>query len=102
MEIQFSEPLDPIAANDPKNYATKVWSLKRTADYGSKHYNEHPLAILKATLSPDGKSVSLIIPDLQPTWGMEIKFNLQGADGTTFTRVLHNTIHQLSTATADR
>jgi hypothetical protein len=102
MEIQFSEPLDRIAANDPQNYAIKVWSLKRSADYGSKHYDEHPLAIFKATLSPDGKSVSLIIPDLQPTWCMEIKFNLQGADGTTFTRVLHNTIHQLGTATADR
>ena len=93
MEIQFSDELDPGAANDPKNYAMKVWSLKRTAEYGSKHIDEHSLKVAEATLAADRKSVFLKVPELKPTWCMEIKCDLRGADGTVFTRTVHNTIH---------
>ena len=72
-----------------------MWSLERSANYGSKRINEHSLKITKATLASDLKTVSLEIPDLQPTWCMEIKASLRGADGTPFTRVVHNTIHAL-------
>jgi hypothetical protein len=95
MELQFSDALDSGAASEPKNYAIKVWALKRSADYGSKHLDEHGLNITKAVLSRDRKSVLLAIPNLQPTWSMEIKMILRGADGTPFSRTLHNTIHQL-------
>jgi len=96
MEIQFSDALDPGSANDPKNYAVRVWSLKRSADYGSKHIDEHRLEVAGATLAADKKSVFLNIPRLQPTWCMEIKCDLRGADGTVFARTVHNTIHQLA------
>jgi hypothetical protein len=46
--------------------------------------------------------VLLTIPELQPTWSMEIKCELLGADGTPFTRTVHNTIHQLGSAGSDR
>jgi hypothetical protein len=98
MELQFSEALDPDPASNPKNYAVKVWALKRSANYGSKHIDEHGLIVIKATLAADQKSVLLNIPNLQPTWSMEIKMNLRGADGTPFTRTLHNTIHRLGDA----
>jgi cytochrome c5 len=101
IEIQFSDALDPVSANDPKNYAVKVWSLKRSADYGSKHIDEHSLHVGKATLAADRKSVFLNIPTLQPTWCMEIKCNLHGADGTVLTRTVHNTIHRLGPVTSD-
>jgi len=96
MEIQFSDALDTGSANNPKNYAVKVWSLKRSADYGSKHIDEHSLKVAGATLAADQKSVFLNIPELHPTWCMEIKCDLRGADGTIFTRKVHNTIHQLT------
>jgi len=99
--IQFSDALDPVTANNPKNYAVKVWSLKRTAGYGSKHIDEHSLNVGQATLAADGKSVFLSIPKLQPTLCMEIKLNLRGADGTPFSRTVHNTIHQLGSVTSD-
>ncbi len=37
----------------------------------------------------------LDLPDLAPTWGMEIKYRLKGADGRAVTGVIHNTIHAL-------
>ena len=102
MEIRFSDPVDPATANDPANYAVKVWSLKRSANYGSKHIDEHPLKVAGAILAADKKSVCLNIPGLQPTWSMEIKYELRGADGTGFTRTVHNTIHQLGSAAPAR
>ncbi len=102
MEIRFSDPVDPATANDPANYAVKVWSLKRSANYGSKHIDEHPLKVAGAILAADKKSVWLSIPGLQPTWSMEIKYELRGADGASFTRTVHNTIHQLGPAVPAR
>jgi cytochrome c5 len=95
MEIQFSDALDPGSANDPKNYAVKVWSLKRSADYGSKHIDEQSLNVAGATLALDRKTVFLKIPELRPTWCMEIKCALRGADSTDFTRTVHNTVHYM-------
>ena len=60
--------LDPANAADVKNYEVKVWGLKRSQNYGSKHIDERPLAVAKAALLPDGKTVRLDIPDLAPTW----------------------------------
>jgi hypothetical protein len=73
----------------------KTWSLKRTADYGSKHYDERPLPIKGATLSADGKTVTLAAPELRPTWCMEIKYEFRSASDKPVAGVIHNTIHKL-------
>jgi hypothetical protein len=43
----------------------------------------------------DGKTVALEIPEIQPTWCMEIKCSIRGADGTPISRQIQNTIHSL-------
>jgi hypothetical protein len=53
------------------------------------------LNVTKATLAADHKTVFLEIPELHPTWGMEIKCTLRSPDGESITRTIHNTIHQL-------
>jgi hypothetical protein len=95
LQISFTDSLDATAAKTPSNYAVKVWSLKRTASYGSKHYDEHELSVTAAELSDDGHTVILQIPELSPTWCMEIKCRLKGADGEPFERTIHNTIHRV-------
>ena len=89
------DPIDPAGVADPKNYSIKVWGLKRSQNYGSPHVNEKPLTVAKATLSADGKTVRLDIPDLVPTWGMEIRYRLKGVDGRSITGVIHNSIHEI-------
>jgi len=81
LRVTFSDPITP------KNCAIKVWSLKRTASYGSKHYDEHPLSIRAVKLSGDQRTVSFEIPDLAPTQCYELKID---------DRVLHGTIHELN------
>jgi hypothetical protein len=94
VELTFTDTLDPKFL-DAKNFAIKVWGLKRSQNYGSKHIDEKPLTVVKARLSADGKTVRLEVPDLAPTWGMEIKYRLTGIDGRSVIGVIHNTIHEL-------
>jgi glucose/arabinose dehydrogenase len=81
MSVTFSDPITDMKSS------IKVWSLKRTKNYGSKHHEEHELTIRSVKLSGDKKTITLEIPDLAPTHCYELKIN---------DRVLHGTIHQLS------
>jgi hypothetical protein len=96
MKIQFSGPLDTESAGNAANYRVKVWALKRTANYGSPHINEHAIPVAAARLSEDGRSVTLDLPDIAPTWCMEIQYTIQSADGQPVRGTIHNTIHKLA------
>lgn len=95
VELKFTDPLDRAAAEKIDNYALKIWGLKRSADYGSKHYNETPLKVDRATLSDDGRTVRLAVPELRTTWCMETKYTLRGSNGEEVSQRLHHTIHKL-------
>ncbi len=94
LTVKFSEALEPASVR-PESFGFKIWSLKRTANYGSKHYDEHPLEIQGARLEPDGRTVVLQIPALAPTQSYELKVRIRGSDGAAVERSLHGTIHAL-------
>jgi putative heme-binding domain-containing protein len=98
LRVAFSGALDPASAGDPRNYAVQTWSLKRSAEYGSKHYDERRAEVTGVHVAADGKAVTLAIAGLTPTWCMEIKYAVKAADGTTVQGVIHNTIHRLAGA----
>jgi putative heme-binding domain-containing protein len=93
--LDFTDPIDPASVADLSRFGVKVWSLRRTARYGSKHYDEHPLAVQKATLSPDGKALTLTVPDLAPTWGIEVVYAMKAPGGAPVEGVIHGSIHRL-------
>lgn len=95
LSVTFSDSIDPASVK-PDAFALKVWSLKRSANYGSKHFEEHPLDIIAARLSADARTVTLDIPTLAPTQCYELKASLQATDGVTSARSMHGTIHQLA------
>ena len=95
LTVTFSDPLDPATVNADA-FALKVWSLQRSASYGSKHYDEHPLDIAGARLSDDGRSVTLDIPGLGPTRCYELRARVRDTGGGAIERSLHGTIHRLS------
>ena len=86
LRVTFSD-----AVKDTK-CSVKSWSLKRTANYGSKHYvdaslqveGEKVLPVESVTLSEDKKTVTIKVPDLGKTHCYELKI----AD-----RVLHGTVN---------
>jgi putative heme-binding domain-containing protein len=95
LSITFSGPLDPAAATRAENYRVRAWSLKRTENYGSQHYDEREWAVTKATLDADGRAVRLEVPEIRPTWCMEIRFDIASPKGEPVRGVIHNTIHGL-------
>ncbi|MFT6864874.1 MAG: hypothetical protein ACJAVK_003445, partial [Akkermansiaceae bacterium] len=90
--LTLSDPVSTDAIK-PESFTIKAWDLKRTKNYGSKHYNERAWKVSKATL--DGNKLHLTIPELEPTWGMSIEMKLTGEDGENFTRLIHNSIFEL-------
>ena len=95
MSLRFSGPLDPETSRDLTHFTAKAWGLRRSANYGSPHLNEHPVAIRSAKLSEDGRELFLEMPEIAPTWCMEIRYALKSADGKPVNGVIHHTIHRL-------
>lgn len=81
LRVTFSDPIDI-----PTHPGFRTWSLKRTQQYGSKHYNERELRIAAVTRSADGRTLTFEIPDLAPTHGYELDLG---------ERILHGTLHRL-------
>ncbi len=96
LQIKFSGKLDPDTAENPQRFAVTAWDIRRTANYGSPHLNERPWEVTDCRLLDDGQTVQLMIPDLEPTRCMEIKFSLKTAEGIEFTSRIHNTIHGMA------
>lgn len=95
MEISFSNKLNTESAKLVSNYKVETWDLERSRSYGSKHYNTKTLLVDKVEVSEDGKSVLLIIPEIKPTWVMEITYELTNSNGKKVTGLIQNTIHHL-------
>ncbi|HMO93142.1 MAG TPA: c-type cytochrome [Pirellulaceae bacterium] len=95
VELTFAEELDPKSIADLDNFAIQAWDLKRTERYGSEHYNERPWQVESAELLPDQKTIRLRVPEIAPTWGMEIVYTVQSSSGKRLHGKIHNTIHQL-------
>jgi hypothetical protein len=91
----FTDAIDPDSAAEIKNYVNQGWGLKRTAKYGSDHFNQRAWQVTSASLLADGKTVRLTLPDIAPTWGIEIVYQLKTASPKTISGKIHNTIHQL-------
>ena len=100
--VRFSTELDPETAADPGNYSMRIWQYLRQASYGSDDYRvlgegvgEDVLAIPSATLSADGRSVFVEIPDILPVQQYHLEMNLRTADGERLREFIHGTIHEL-------
>ena len=95
LSITFSDALASDSITELSRYTFKVWALERSKNYGSKHIDEHEVAVTAARLSDDGHTLFLTIPDLKPTWCYELKCRLQPRDGIPAERIIHGTIHEL-------
>lgn len=80
LSVRFSDPVEP------SDCFIRVWSLKRSKEYGSRHYDEHPLSISGVRRGDDPCLLIFSIPDLAPTQCYELKVG---------DRVIHGTLHQL-------
>lgn len=95
MLLTFTDPLESQSAKDVANYKVKIWGLKRTKNYGSAHFDEHELKLAGVELLEGGKSILLRLPDLAPTWCMEIEYHLKNEGGSEVHGTINNTVHAI-------
>jgi len=95
LQLKFTEPIDPKSL-DADNIHIKTWTLKRTAEYGSEHYDEKTLNVHAVSLENDRRTLNIDVADIAPTWCMEIAYQVRAADGQSVAGVIHNTIHELA------
>ncbi len=102
VQLVFTNALEPNTATDPQNYDVSRWNYKWTGQYGSDDYKvsdgtkgKDTLSVEKATLSPDRKTLTLTLPDMQPAMTLRLKFKIQSADGKPVEQEIHSTIHRV-------
>ena len=95
LEIALTDPVDRVFGEDAANYDVKVWSLRRSANYGSNHVDEHSLRVENASVSADGRRLTLNIANFGPTQCMEVVCRMRSPDGEPIMRTIHATVHQL-------
>ena len=77
--------LDAATARDAKRYSLESWHYKRTSAYGSGHFRRdgsagHDPSSVVPRLSADGRSVLLIVPQMQPVEQMQLDYDLKTRD----------------------
>jgi hypothetical protein len=93
IELVFTDKIDSDSIH-PENFQLEQWGLKRSAKYGSDHIDQRTLEIDRITLKDDGNTIRIDSKQMNPSWGMEIRYQLRSADGKPFEGKIHNTIHQ--------
>ncbi len=102
-EIAFAQELDRALAGDPDNYNVEAWNYLWSGAYGSPDFSvreperrgRDQLAIEKATLAPDKKTVALTIADWQPAMQVRFKYQLATASGQPLDQEIYSTIHRV-------
>jgi glucose/arabinose dehydrogenase len=107
IDITFTSALDPKSATDPGNWSVEQWNYEWAEHYGTPFFSvadptkkggekvKDTVDIKGITLSPDGKTVSLTLAQIQPVMQMNIKYNITAADGTPIKSEIFNTIHKV-------
>jgi len=101
--ITFTDKLDPETAGSADSYSANWSNIRWTGAYGSPEYwvsdpnkkGREPLDVKGASLSADGKTVTLKFDGLKPVHELVIKYKIRGADGTALSQELDYTINKI-------
>ena len=98
--IHFATPLDAAAAADAAHYDLQRWNYVRSSAYGSGHFRldgtpgQETLS-LRAYLSPDGRTVLLVVPEMKPVMQMQLGYNLRSRQGVSLHDTLYLTVNAI-------
>ena len=101
IRLEFNFTLAPEAATNVESYKLEQWNYLWSTNYGSGQYSiendwnsgTDKVTIEKVVLGERGKSVLLVIPDIQPVNQVQIDLDLLAADGNQFNEQAYLTIN---------
>lgn len=95
IEVRFSAKIDPSSVQNLSNFQVETWALKRSKNYGSDRYNQQEWKVSSASLSEDGQTLFLSIPQIQKAWVIEVSYQLRTSDGKKVEGMIQGSIHEL-------
>ena len=106
LTLAFSDALDRSTAEDAGSYSIHQWNYRYASQYGSKDWSvatpekegRDECTVKSARLLPDGKTVFIEIPGLQPVMQMEIQYNVNTAAGKPLRSQFWLTLNRLDAA----
>lgn len=97
--VTFAEPIDRKVAEMSESHFAQCWNYRYSAAYGSAEYSpshpgapgHDPLTVASAHVSPDGRTLFLELPDLQPVSQLHLRLHVDEDEG----HDLFATVHRL-------
>ena len=96
IQITFSDPLDQSSAKNTLNYKITNWDLLRSRKYGSDRLNTKVHDVKSVSLSDNNHTVTITLPDLKPSWVIEIIYNLKSESGKEIEGAIQGTVYEIS------
>jgi hypothetical protein len=90
--LTFPGPLDAASATDSGNFLVKTWTIRRSADYGSPHFDERDREVTAATLSADGTTVTLAIEGFKSTRCYSLTWDIDAENGSDVKGTINATV----------
>jgi len=105
LTVTFTQPLDRATVEDLDSYAVHQWNYRYARQYGSKDWSvanpdsegRDELLVKSARLLEDGSTLFLEIPGLRPVMQLEIKYNIDSADGAPLRDQMWLTLNRIDT-----
>jgi putative heme-binding domain-containing protein len=99
IRVSFALPIERDQAQQSRNHFAQAWNYRYSAAYGSPEFSPRhpgtpghdPLTIASATVLPDGRSLFLEIPDLQPVNQLHLRLRVNAGAA----HDLYLTVHRL-------
>ena len=103
LDITFTQPLAKASAEDTENWSVERWDYAWTKEYGSPEFKpgkpgeqgHEDVEVKAATLSADGKTVSLKLAEMKPVMQMKVDLSVETADGTPLELEIFNTVNRV-------
>ncbi|MCY3487055.1 MAG: hypothetical protein OXH34_01330, partial [Bacteroidetes bacterium] len=93
VELSFTSALEEASATQASNYRVHTWDLERSRRYGSERHNVQRLRL--AAVSLRDSTVTLSLPGLEPTWILEISYDLIDSNGIAFEGAVQSTVYAI-------
>ena len=115
IRLTFAVKLDAELAEDPTSYSAQRWDYVRGPQYGSGEFsvdnpdkearekaltsesknvrNRDNAEISSAKLSPDGKTVDLVIEGMKPSMSLKVSYDLEDTEGEILKSEVHATVY---------
>ncbi|MEX2382590.1 MAG: hypothetical protein WD490_09420 [Opitutales bacterium] len=82
-ELTFTKPVDPELASDPDRYSMAHFHYHYHRRYGSPQVDRTSVEVESASVSADGKTVTLVLPELVPEKIYELRLDGIASSGGT-------------------